>query len=238
MSSTILITRPEPGAQDFADALRVHLGGGIPIILSPMQQNVSSGALPDLDKFSGLVFTSRTAVQVFAGLTDRRDLPAYCVGDATAAAAQAAGLKAQSASGDADALVDMLRTGNVKGPLLHLRGTHSRGEVAIRLGASQAIIYSQKPQSLTAEAQAALSRESPVILPLFSPRSAQLFFSGALPHAPLFVAVISEATAQMVPPGAARRMVLAERPDARAMLRAVLQFAAPGKSLEGGKPAR
>ncbi len=62
---------------------------------------------PPLD---AVIFTSRNGVKAFAGLSDRRDAPAWCVGDATADAAREAGFDAiVSAEGDVETLFELMK---------------------------------------------------------------------------------------------------------------------------------
>lgn len=67
-------------------------------------------AVLDLDGVSALAFTSVNGVTAFAALTDRRDLPVFTVGDATAEAARKAGFRdvtsADGAIADLAALLD------------------------------------------------------------------------------------------------------------------------------------
>lgn len=68
-----------------------------------------SPALPDLEGFDTLAFTSRNGVSAFAALTPRRDRRVFTVGEATAQAAREAGfLDVQSADGAVDDLVALI----------------------------------------------------------------------------------------------------------------------------------
>ena len=87
MVPTILITRPDPSGAAFADQVRRRFGDTVQIVLSPVLKIERCGSLPDLSRFRTLIFTSRHGVEAFAALSDRRDLPAYAVGDATARSA-------------------------------------------------------------------------------------------------------------------------------------------------------
>ncbi|MFD1807862.1 uroporphyrinogen-III synthase [Gemmobacter lanyuensis] len=83
------------------------------------------------------------------------------MGARTAAEAQALGLEAQSADGDAEALVRLILSDAPPPPLLHLHGAETRGEIAQRLNSAgletfSQVIYCQKPQPLADPAIAAL----------------------------------------------------------------------------------
>ena len=86
---SVLVTRPQPVADEFADKLRHE---GYTAYVAPMMEYVGVGAdLADLADYQALVFTSMQAVQAFSSLTTERNQPVLAVGDATAAAAAAAG---------------------------------------------------------------------------------------------------------------------------------------------------
>lgn len=161
----VLITRPEPGASELARAI----GGGI---VSPLMEIVlRPAALPE---GAEPIFTSVNGVRAVGAGRGR----AWCVGERTAEAAEAAGFDAVAGRGDADGLVAYVaaRAGR---PLIHVRGAHARGDVAARLRAAghdcaEMIAYDQPERPLTAEAIAALSGSEPLVVPLYSPRAAQL----------------------------------------------------------------
>lgn len=68
-----------------------------------------SPALPDLEGFDALAFTSRNGVSAFAALTPRRDRRVFAVGEATAQAAREAGFSdVESADGAVDDLVALI----------------------------------------------------------------------------------------------------------------------------------
>ncbi|WP_165802893.1 uroporphyrinogen-III synthase [Pelagivirga sediminicola] len=243
MPPTILITRPEPGAGSFIAALRGLPGGDLPVVLSPVLRIEPQGELPDLEGVRWLIFTSQQGVFRYAELTARRDIPVYAVGDTTASAAEAAGMRAISCGGDARDLLARIRADNAIGPMLHLRGAHAAADVAGALraegiAATDAVLYVQKRLSLTEEARACLNGDAPVIAPVFSPRSAAALLEGAAPRAPLVILAISRAAADRVPQGAASACIVADRPDAAGMLRAWPAALAEAYRLEGTKSAQ
>ena len=191
----ILLTRPEASSRRMASLLAAKFGDRVGFCISPLMEIVLDPRLPDLDGIRTLIFTSANGVAAYVAANGPRTLPCYTVGDATAHAAQDAGLRAISAGGDAEALIDRITADGATGPMLHLRGAHARGDIAERLSAqgcpvSQAIVYSQNARPLTEEALALLHGTDPVILPLFSPRSAALMGDGPV-SAPLYVIAMS-----------------------------------------------
>ncbi|MGC9369389.1 MAG: uroporphyrinogen-III synthase [Paracoccaceae bacterium] len=241
---SLLLTRPRPQAERFAQAFAERFGPDIGIVIAPLLRIDPVGALPDLSGYSGLVFSSQNGVRAFAGMSSDRRLPAYCVGTRTAGAAQAIGLRAEVCGADADALVARLAGAAPGGRLLHLRGAHARGEIAARLSAAgqpcdAAVIYDQIPQGLTPEALDLLGRRGVVLLPLFSPRSAKLAGEAcAGATATLAVAAMSGAVAQAWDGPVPALMEQAGTPDAEGMLAALGALIAAARHLEGGGRAR
>jgi uroporphyrinogen-III synthase len=224
----LLITRPEPGASRFAAEAAGRWGDRMRIVLSPlMAPEWLDPALPAaLDGAGGLVFTSEAGVTGLSRLAPGLALPAWCVGARTAAAAAAAGHRPGLAAPDAEALVADLTARRPAGPLFHVRGTDSRGNVAARLTAAglptaELVVYRQAARPLNAAARALLAGTAPVIVPLFSPRSARLFAEAAAgARAPLHLAAISAAADEAARVDAAARAVAAT-PDAAGLSSAI-----------------
>lgn len=244
MTVTILITRPEPEASRLADLLRADHGTSVDVLCSPLMRIDFSGALPTLGDDETLIFTSRHGVAGFCRLTARRDLPCYGVGDATARAAREAGMTAIACEGDASALLRRIASDGARGPFLHPRGAHVAADIVGTLrsaghDARDVIVYAQTAQPLTKTAHKVLAGPDPVILPLMSPRSGQLFFAQARPLlAPLFIAAISANTARTVPEGAARMLKVAPVSDAEAIRKLLRDLVKSAKRLEGLKRAQ
>jgi uroporphyrinogen-III synthase len=181
----------------------------------------------DLSGVSALIFTSAAGIEVYAGLTDDRTLPAWCVGDRTAEAARDIGLQATSAGGDAAALVALMAEARPEGRLLHLHGAHTRGDVAERLveaglRAEACALYDQLSVPPGTALAGVLAHDGPIIAPLFSPRSARLFAEAVGPDAPRLQPVaLSAAVRDALPDPLARRTPIADGPDAPAMIRAM-----------------
>ncbi|WP_410824707.1 uroporphyrinogen-III synthase [Methylobacterium oryzisoli] len=130
----IWVARPLPaGART---AARLRRLGHVPL-LAPVLDLAPSHAPPPEGPFDALVLTSANAVPAAAaaGLTD---LPAYCVGGRTAAAARAAGLAAvHDADGDAASLAALVAGALPPGArLLHAAGRERKPEPAATLSAA------------------------------------------------------------------------------------------------------
>jgi uroporphyrinogen-III synthase len=198
----------------------------VPAIISPvMVITTLTPALPASD-WCGLILTSEHGAQAVARLGLPAGLPVFCVGAQTAAAAIRAGLAAQVAGADADALVARLLELRPPGPLLHLRGEHARGDIATRLTAAglptkEAVVYRQAALPLTAPARALLSADTAVVLPLFSPRSAEILAAQGPFAARLHAVAMSPAVARAAGTLGCTTLVTASAPDGPAMCHAV-----------------
>ncbi|PQO24371.1 uroporphyrinogen-III synthase [Rhodobacteraceae bacterium WD3A24] len=228
-TAAVLLTRPKAQAEDFADQLRAALGPR-EVVIAPVIEIVPRPATALPAGIGGLIFTSVNGVAGFAAMGGRRGLPAWCVGEATARAARAAGCDAIAAGGDAEALLQLLVQSRPEGPLVHVRGAHAAGRLTERLVAAgidarALVAYDQNSRALDSAAHALLAREAPVLLPLFSPRSARLVAAEVAQtplRARLLVCALSQAVARawrdMRPADAPE---IAARPDAAAMIAAM-----------------
>jgi uroporphyrinogen-III synthase len=220
----ILLTRPEASSRRMAALLAMRFGDRVDLCISPLMEIVLDPRLPELDGIRALIFTSANGVAAYVAAQGPRTIPCYTVGDATSHAAQEAGLRATSADGDAEALIARILADGVLGPMLHLRGAHARGDIAESLSAhgcavSQAIVYAQNACPLSEEAMALLQGVQPVILPLFSPRSAGLMGAGPI-SAPVYVVAMSRnvAEAVMFTP---EQCIVVGHPDFESMVEAI-----------------
>lgn len=236
----LLMTRPLTAARRFVEALPADLLAKLQVIYSPLIEIRPLPGVADASGARGLIFTSANGV---AAAEAPRDLPAYCVGEATAAAARENGWQAEACGGTADALVTNLLNTRPDGPLLHLRGTHTRGDVAARLTAGgircdEKVVYEQALLPLTAEAEAALAAQSLVIAPLFSPRTAQHFSKLCPAEARPFAVMLSSAVAEAAKALNYNDLQICKRPTAQAMTEAVQDAAVRLAWVEGGGEAQ
>jgi uroporphyrinogen-III synthase len=226
---TLLLTRPKPQSDRFALQLRAALGEGLAVVVSPIMRIEPVTDLPDVFRYDGLILTSENAVNCLPKADPNQFIPVYCVGDRTALAAQTRGYSAISAGGAADDLVALVALCEPGGSLLHLHGEHTRGDVAGKLGARGLTVeghvaYRQIANPLTEEAKCILEGKGPVVVPLFSPRSAKLFCAQIHQGAQLFVAALSSAVLDVVPPENVAKAVVADTPNGTAMIRAVTEL--------------
>ncbi len=242
---TILLTRPAPGAAETADALRARLGE-VKIVYSPLL-SIGFQQAKFANPHATPIFTSRNGVEGFLRSGGNANGPCWCVGEATAQAAEAAGFTPRAAEGDAESLIAMMLASGDQGPFQHYRGAHARGDVAGRLSAAgrptgAEVVYSQDSCDLSDEAKALFRGETVVIVPLFSPRTAAQFASAytgdGAGSAPVFAAVMSIAVGEELAHLKLAQVEIASRPDADAMLAATTRLFNAALRLEGGPGAK
>ena len=239
----ILLTRPVRESRALARRLRA---AGHSLRIAPMLEIGAVGERPIPHAgVAALVFTSANGVRFGAPRIDARDLPAYCVGPRTAAAARRAGFSpVVSADGDAAALAEAVLADldPAAGTLLHPAGKAHRPEPAARLRAAgfrlrTEIVYEARPAAaLPRHVITALKSGDIDLVLLYSPRSAARFSHllraavGADAIARLRVAALSAAVATAAGRGYGR-VIVAPAPDTDALLRAV--EAATGERMKG-----
>ncbi|MEM0937975.1 MAG: uroporphyrinogen-III synthase [Pseudomonadota bacterium] len=224
---TLLLTRPAPASARFAAEVEGQLGAFAEVIASPILEIVPLVPFPGVPDGATLAFTSENAVRVAAPFLSAPGRVVWCVGPRTAEAAREAGLVPKDAQGDAADLAALLATDAPRGDIVHLSGLHQAGDLVARLrraglAARRVAIYDQIARPLSEAALAAFDGGRPIILPLFSPRSARLL-AGALPGRPrapvapvFFSQAVAAAWGPKPPPG-----VTAEDPNADAMITAI-----------------
>jgi len=195
---TLLLTRPEPQSSEFLALCEKEVGQRISAVISPLLRIVDVGDIPRLEDYRSLIFTSGHAVRRAgeAGVLNGRSVAT--VGEGTAELARTYGATAQAYGGELETF--LANCSDLADPCLHLRGGHTRGDLAARLeamgkSADEAIIYDQISLPLMRAAQVLITSQDPIIAPLFSPRTAQLLSRAVGRHADLTVVAMSRAVA-------------------------------------------
>ena len=234
----LLLTRPEAQGADFAERLTARFGDAVATIHTPLlAPQFFAPELPE-GPFQAVILTSQTGVAGYVKLGRSDALPkdAFCVGERTAMAARNAGLRTLAVSPDAASLILQIISKRPSGTLLHLRGRETRGNIETLLKTAgidtvEAVIYAQNPLPLSALATEALQGDFPILVPLFSPRSAALFVMELARFqrvSPLLIAAISSETILELNSLVAQ-IKLANRPDANAMIDVIDVFLADWK---------
>ncbi len=232
MRPTILLTRPENASRRFAAQLRDRVGE-IEVGISPVMCIRPLVDTVDVEGAVALILTSANAVPFGAP-----GMRCYCVGDATARAAEAAGMQPINAQGDAQKLIRRILADATTGPLLHIRGRHSRGDIAQTLTQAgcptrEIIAYDQVAQPLSDAAKAVLQGNSPAIVPVFSPRTAEFLASEGEVGPNVWGAALSPAVAEKVKNIHSDRLRGCAEPNAAAMLDTIEGLIDAASRLEG-----
>ncbi len=217
----LLLTRPDAQSQRFAGEVAARFGA-MEVVISPLLVPRFLPATPP-SGMDGVIFTSETGVAaaVAAGVRAQGE-PAYCVGARTATAARLAGFDARDAQGDwQDVAALIMREGGQKSlAFLCAREAAHHLQTALTVAGhtiARIEVYTQDILPLNEQARALLAGARPVILPLFSPRSAQVFCAQAQPTAPIYLLGLSVAVTDAFTLPFARKAV-AHRPNSAALL--------------------
>lgn len=204
----VWVTRTRPGADRTAERLRAL--GHEPVV-QPVLEVRPAPAKLDLEGVGLIAFTSANGVSAFAALTPRRDLPVFAVGDATAAAARAAGFtEVRSAAGDVAALAAALAAAPRAGAVLHAAGRPRAGDLAASGVPVRTVeLYETVPLAIIPPA------EIDAVL-VHSPHAGRTLAAagGRLP----LVLAISEAAAATLRAISVQAIRIAARPDETALL--------------------
>ncbi|MDG1431514.1 MAG: uroporphyrinogen-III synthase [Paracoccaceae bacterium] len=225
----LLLTRPLSGSERFAGAVKDMLGDAIEVVISPLQEIEWLEIEATDDEVAAVIFTSQNGVLGWNRVDNGFTGTAYCVGPQTAEMASQLGLVAIDCGGNADAVVDVVSKANLNGSVIHYRGEHGLGDVVQRLrdygvNCQECVVYRQKALLPDPAFFTALASERPVLAALFSPRSAALFGEHVSTDAAIWLAVISPNVAERVDLMLQRRMMVADAPNAGAMLDLVKEF--------------
>lgn len=226
----VLMTRPRPAADQFVAMIPKSLKDRFDFVFSPLIEIAPLAHSKDVDEFSGVIFTSANAVSAFSSRDSAPDVPAYCVGEKTTSSAGQAGWSAQFKGQNADELVETLINERINGPLLHVRGQFSRGEIAERLTragipVAERIVYDQRLVPLSAEARDAVALAPVCIAPIFSPRTARQFANEVTNTGKIVVVALSDAVAEPLRTCGFRAIYVADQPDAESLAQ-TFQFCA------------
>ncbi|HSG36073.1 MAG TPA: uroporphyrinogen-III synthase [Paracoccaceae bacterium] len=219
----LVLTRPEEASRRFLAAVEKGLGRPVEHVLSPAIEieDVPHRRIPE--DCRAIILTSEQGARRAKEAGARAGMVAWCVGDRTAEAARAEGFDAISAGGDVEALVAAIIQAKPDAPLVHVRGEHTTGNVAARL--TQAgfptrdhVVYRQKECEVSPEVLKALARGETLVVPLFSPRSAEAFVRQIAGAGALRVVAMSSAVADKAASCGAQDILVADRPNLDAMV--------------------
>ncbi len=178
----VLVTRPGEDGTALAEILGAR---GIESIVEPLLTIKQIEGPPlELKDVQAFLLTSANGVRALARRSDRRDIPVYTVGDATASTARSSGfMTVHSAAGNVETLaelvIEMLKP--KEGPLLHVAGSSVAGDLiglieAAGFTCSREVLYEAVVErSLMSSTIAAIKDNHIDVVMLYSPRSAEIF---------------------------------------------------------------
>jgi len=232
----VLVTRAEGDAEKLAARLaeRGHESVVEALMTIRFHPEAARGIGPFLDGVQAILFTSANGVRAFAEATERRDFRAFAVGDATAAAARAAGFADVSSAGGAVDDLAKLVIGRLKpknGALFHAAASVTAGDLQGLLEAAgfsvrRAVLYEAVGSEwLSDVTRQAIARHEIDAALFFSPRNAATFVrlaAGLEEGCQHMIAVaLSSAVAEKLAPLPWRRVAVAAAPNESALLAAL-----------------
>lgn len=246
--STVLITRPKADAAEFAGAL-TQLGLRAEFFPTIEISLLSGWALPDLEHYDGLIYTSKNAARGFLSellsrapnlLARLRATNHYAIGTKTNLALQAYGIHSAlcSEKGNASDLADLLTRTGIEGKrFLFLRGTRSLGVIPEAINdkggkCEELVVYETRDFSLE-RAHALfslLSRADVTWVAFFSPSAVQSFFKAlptTSPRLRQYIAVIGSTTKDAVERFGYTAHAMPEIPIAEALARTIAKITSP-----------
>jgi uroporphyrinogen-III synthase len=230
----LLLTRPREDSEALAEVLRLR---GHQTLIEPLLSIAYEIGVPvDLDGVQAILVTSANGARALAAIDERRELPVFAVGDASARAAIEAGFATvESARGDVESLADLVTRSldATAGAVLHVAGSQVAGDLAGRLEAAgltcrRAVLYhAEKAKSLSLRAVRALREGEVDGVLFFSPRTAVTFVSVARSAgldgacAGLRAFCLSPAVAEKARVLVWRQVCIATRPDQESLLASI-----------------
>lgn len=230
----VLLTRPLEDSRKLAETLE---GEGVTSLIWPLTRIVPTVTALKLPfATGGLLFTSANAVRAFAALIKRRDLPALCVGEATAMAARKAGFRdCFAAGGDSSALAELARKSGIR-EFFHPRGRDAAGDLKSWLAetghrVTDAVVYqAEETGPPPAPVAGELARGAVDLVTVWSPRAgailADYFSATAVMLGNSGLLTISRAAAEPLASVGFKQNLVAETPDKAAMLAAIRSYCA------------
>lgn len=182
---SILVTRPQPAADELAEKLRKE---GFSVHAAPLTEYIPlSTDISAVSSCQGIIFTSAEGARVFSRLSPVRDLPVFAVGEATARIARSAGFdQVFAADGDSREMAKLIRRKKSKlrlQKLFHASGEDTAQDLAEFLNPDgieieRAILYKAKfLDKIPAATAAALRRGEISTITLFSARAGEKLVS-------------------------------------------------------------
>ena len=223
-NAILLLTRPLDGNARFCLKIK-HLLYKCEILDSPIQKIEFLPSLSKVNKNAVLIFTSVNGLRAAEkhNLTNNR---CFVVGKNTKKIAVSFGYEVLGFSKDQENLLKLIKSKKPTESMVHIRGKHTVGNLCDALKRNQfscldIIGYNQEPLKIKKQNLQKIHSGRPVILPIFSSRSAELLQSN-LDLTGFNVIAISEAVAKIVTGVELGELVISKKPDLNSMQEATL----------------
>ena len=223
-NAILLLTRPLDGNARFCLKIK-HLLYKCEILDSPIQKIEFLPSLSKVNKNAVLIFTSVNGLRAAEkhNLTNNR---CFVVGKNTKKIAVSFGYEVLGFSKDQENLLKLIKSKKPTESMVHIRGKHTVGNLCDALKRNQfscldIIGYNQEPLKIKKQNLQKIHSGRPVILPIFSSRSAELLQSN-LDLTGFNVIAISEAVAKIITGVELGELVISKKPDLNSMQEATL----------------
>ena len=220
----LLLTRPLGGNERFCLKIK-HLLYSCEILDNPIQKIDFLPSLGKVNKNSVLIFTSANGLRA-AKKHNLINKKCFVVGANTKKIAVSFGYDVLGFSKDQENLLKLIKSKKPTESLVHIRGKHTVGNLCDALKRNQfscldIIGYNQEPLKIKKQNLQKIHSGRPVILPIFSSRSAALLQSN-LDLTGFNVIAISEAVAKIITGVELGELVISKKPDLNSMQEATL----------------
>ena len=220
----LLLTRPLDGNERFCLKIK-HLLYSCEILDNPIQRIDFLPSLSKVNKNSVLIFTSANGLRA-AKKHNLINKKCFVVGANTKKIAVSFGYDVLGFSKDQENLLKLIKSKKPTESMVHIRGKHTVGNLCDALKRNQfscldIIGYNQEPLKIKKQNLQKILSGRPVILPIFSSRSAELLQSN-LDLTGFNVIAISEAVAKIVSGVELGELVISKKPDLNSMQEATL----------------
>ena len=220
----LLLTRPLGGNERFCLKIK-HLLYSCEILDNPIQRIDFLPSLSKVNKNSVLIFTSANGLRA-AKKHNLINKKCFVVGANTKKIAVSFGYDVLGFSKDQENLLKLVKSKKPTESMVHIRGKHTVGNLCDALKRNQfscldIIGYNQEPLKIKKQNLQKIHSGRPVILPIFSSRSAELLQSN-LDLTGFNVIAISEAVAKIVTGVELGELVISKKPDLNSMQEATL----------------
>ena len=215
----LLLTRPLGGNERFCLKIK-HLLYSCEILDNPIQKIDFLPSLGKVNKNSVLIFTSANGLRA-AKKHNLINKKCFVVGANTKKIAVSFGYDVLGFSKDQENLLKLIKSKKPTESMVHIRGKHTVGNLCDALKRNQfscldIIGYNQEPLKIKKQNLQKIHSGRPVILPIFSSRSAELLQSN-LDLTGFNVIAISEAVAKIITGVELGELLVSKKPDLSSM---------------------